>query len=59
MNTSRTTRSERLLRTLAPYQEVLIVTHDNPDPDGIAAGWAIAWLVEEKTRQEGPPRGRW
>jgi nanoRNase/pAp phosphatase (c-di-AMP/oligoRNAs hydrolase) len=24
------------------------VTHDNPDPDAIATGWAVQWLVVEK-----------
>jgi nanoRNase/pAp phosphatase (c-di-AMP/oligoRNAs hydrolase) len=42
------TRSDRLLRVLSDYQEVLIVTHDNPDPDAIAAGWALFELVAEK-----------
>jgi len=40
--------SEHLLETVAPYDQVFVVTHDNPDPDAIAAGWAIAWLVEKK-----------
>jgi nanoRNase/pAp phosphatase (c-di-AMP/oligoRNAs hydrolase) len=33
---------------LAEYEEFLIVTHDNPDPDAIAAGWAIHDLVGRK-----------
>ena len=48
MKRPRLLRSERLLRVLADYQHVLVVMHDNPDPDAIAAGWAIVWLVEEK-----------
>ena len=48
MATPRIPRSERLLRALAGYERILIVTHDNPDPDAIAAGWAVYCLVEEK-----------
>ncbi len=45
---SRPARSEALLNTLTPYREVLVVTHDNPDPDAVAAGWAIYELVRRK-----------
>ena len=48
MRSPRTSRSERLLRILSDYGQALVVTHDNPDPDGIAAGWAVAWLVQKK-----------
>jgi nanoRNase/pAp phosphatase (c-di-AMP/oligoRNAs hydrolase) len=41
-------RSQSLLEVLAEYEEILIVTHDNPDPDAIAAGWAIHELVDQK-----------
>jgi nanoRNase/pAp phosphatase (c-di-AMP/oligoRNAs hydrolase) len=41
-------RSDRLLDLLATYDQVLVVTHDNPDPDAIAAGWAIKHLVDER-----------
>lgn len=40
--------SERLLRALAEYEQVLVVMHDNPDPDAIASGWGIAWMIGEK-----------
>lgn len=42
-------RSDRLLEVLGEFQQVLILAHDNPDPDAIATGWAIATLVREKT----------
>ena len=42
------TRSSRLLAALANYQQVLVVTHDNPDPDAIASGWALSWLIRHK-----------
>jgi nanoRNase/pAp phosphatase (c-di-AMP/oligoRNAs hydrolase) len=48
MSRPRRLRSERLLETLSDCEEVLVITHDNPDPDAIAAGWAIDWLVSEK-----------
>jgi nanoRNase/pAp phosphatase (c-di-AMP/oligoRNAs hydrolase) len=48
MKTARARRSDRLLGVLAEYDEVLVVTHDNPDPDAMASGWAILRLVEAK-----------
>jgi len=48
MATSRTSRSERFLSAVSAYPEILVVSHDNPDPDAIAAGWAIQWLISEK-----------
>jgi nanoRNase/pAp phosphatase (c-di-AMP/oligoRNAs hydrolase) len=45
---SRTKPSERLLKALAPYDQVFVVTHDNPDPDAVATGWAIALLIQER-----------
>ena len=40
------TRSERLLEVLGGASEVVVLTHDNPDPDGIAAGWGVCTLVQ-------------
>ena len=40
--------SERLLQALRGHAEVLVVMHDNPDPDAIAAGWGVLRLVQEK-----------
>ena len=48
MTTRRTKPSERFLKALAPYDQVFVVTHDNPDPDAIATGWAAALLVKER-----------
>jgi nanoRNase/pAp phosphatase (c-di-AMP/oligoRNAs hydrolase) len=42
-------RSEHFLRVLEPYAEVAIITHDSPDPDGLAAGWALLSLVRRCT----------
>jgi nanoRNase/pAp phosphatase (c-di-AMP/oligoRNAs hydrolase) len=44
----RPTKSGRLLKVLAGYEEVVIVAHDNPDPDAVATGWAVWLLVKER-----------
>lgn len=41
-------RSDRLLEVLDAYDEVVVVSHDNPDPDAIATGWALSVLVKKK-----------
>ena len=46
--TQRRTRSDELIDVLSDYRDVLIVAHDNPDPDAIATGWGISTLIEEK-----------
>jgi nanoRNase/pAp phosphatase (c-di-AMP/oligoRNAs hydrolase) len=43
-------RSDCLLQVLSAYDRCLVVTHDNPDPDAIATGWAIVCLIQEKLR---------
>lgn len=45
---SRTSRSERFLSAMSAYDEIFVVTHDNPDPDAIASGWAIYCLIEAR-----------
>ena len=40
-------RSARLLEVLGSYDQVLVVMHDNPDPDAIASGWGVEVLVRE------------
>ena len=42
------TPSDRLLKVLGDYDRILVVAHDNPDPDAIATGWAIQCLVDER-----------
>ena len=37
-----------MLDILAEYERCLIITHDTPDPDAIATGWALAFLIEQK-----------
>lgn len=36
------TRSERLLAAIDGFESVVVVAHDNPDPDAIASGWAVS-----------------
>jgi nanoRNase/pAp phosphatase (c-di-AMP/oligoRNAs hydrolase) len=48
VRTKRRSRSDRLLAVLAGYERCLVVTHDNPDPDAIATGWAVHTLITEK-----------
>jgi nanoRNase/pAp phosphatase (c-di-AMP/oligoRNAs hydrolase) len=48
MTQKRTTRSERLLQHLSGFEEIIVVTHDNPDPDAIATGWAVRQLIAER-----------
>jgi nanoRNase/pAp phosphatase (c-di-AMP/oligoRNAs hydrolase) len=45
-------RSQRLLDVVQKYEHILIVAHDNPDPDAIASGWAIGWMVREQLGRE-------
>jgi nanoRNase/pAp phosphatase (c-di-AMP/oligoRNAs hydrolase) len=42
------TRSQRLLDTVEPFEHILIVAHDNPDPDAIASGWAVGWMIHQR-----------
>lgn len=48
MQTQVLTRSAQLLDTVSGFQHVLVITHDNPDPDAIASGWSLKWLIERK-----------
>lgn len=41
-------RLERLRQIVERKKKVLILTHNNPDPDAIAAGWALSYLLREE-----------
>jgi len=41
-------RLEKLRRILERKKKVLILTHNNPDPDAIAAGWALSYLLKKR-----------
>lgn len=51
--TKRSTKSnsQRLLEVLDDYQQILVVMHDNPDPDAIASGWGVEVLVRERLKK--------
>jgi nanoRNase/pAp phosphatase (c-di-AMP/oligoRNAs hydrolase) len=36
------------LGEIVSQKRVLVLTHNNPDPDAIAAGWALAYLIRKK-----------
>jgi len=38
---------DKLVGFARSHRHALILTHDNPDPDSLAAGVALAWLLEE------------
>jgi len=42
------TRARGLLQALRDKKALLVLTHTNPDPDGMASGFALAWLVEKE-----------
>jgi nanoRNase/pAp phosphatase (c-di-AMP/oligoRNAs hydrolase) len=50
-NKKKAKRSDHFLETVDKYNEVLMVTHDNPDPDAIGAGWALVELVKKKLQK--------
>ncbi len=50
MADKRPKRSDRLLAVLDEYRATMIVMHNNPDPDAIAAGWALKELIESRLR---------
>ncbi|MEQ9410732.1 MAG: DHH family phosphoesterase [Fuerstiella sp.] len=52
MGTAKQLRSSEFLRAVAEFDNIAIVTHDNPDPDAIAAGWAIRRLIRKKQKVE-------
>ena len=39
---------ERLLRTTSGITKLLIVTHNDPDPDAIGAAMALSYLLKER-----------
>jgi nanoRNase/pAp phosphatase (c-di-AMP/oligoRNAs hydrolase) len=40
------------LGEIVSQKRVLVLTHNNPDPDAIAAGWALAYLIRKKFRSQ-------
>lgn len=46
-------RVERLLSLLRGHSDVVILTHNDPDPDSIASAWGLAWLLESTIQCRG------
>ena len=44
-------RSEKFISSVNSCKEVVIVTHNNPDPDAIAAGWCIRELITKTIKK--------
>jgi nanoRNase/pAp phosphatase (c-di-AMP/oligoRNAs hydrolase) len=40
--------SKRFLEVASGYRNVVVMTHDNPDPDAIASGWALIHLIKKR-----------
>lgn len=40
---------ERLDQVLENQQELLVIIHNNPDPDAIATAWALCYLAEKRS----------
>src|SRR3990167_8696408 len=43
---------EQLLGLLQDIEKVLIITHDNPDPDAMSAAAALKYLIEERAHKK-------
>ena len=43
--------SDALLDLLSDHEQILIVMHDNPDPDAIASAWALQTLIEARLQR--------
>jgi nanoRNase/pAp phosphatase (c-di-AMP/oligoRNAs hydrolase) len=48
----RKTRLEELLALARGRRRAVVLTHDNPDPDSMAAGVGLAWLLKRLARLE-------
>ena len=40
--------SKRLLELALAYENIVVMAHNNPDPDAISSGWAIVHLIRER-----------
>lgn len=43
-------RLEQMAKVLRGKKRMLVLTHDNPDPDCIASGWALTRVIRKLTR---------
>lgn len=49
--THKLSKSDKFLELASRYDDLLFVLHDNPDPDGLASGWALGELVKQKLKR--------
>jgi nanoRNase/pAp phosphatase (c-di-AMP/oligoRNAs hydrolase) len=45
-------RLAKLLAAIGPARRILILTHDNPDPDALASAWALHSLLSRRRGRE-------
>jgi nanoRNase/pAp phosphatase (c-di-AMP/oligoRNAs hydrolase) len=45
-------RLARLLAAIGPARRVLVLTHDNPDPDALASAWALHAILSRGRRRD-------
>lgn len=43
--------SRQLIDAARRYRQVLVMAHNNPDPDAISSGWAVAHLIRSTTNK--------
>ena len=48
MSENKELKTEALRKILRRNRKVIIFLHDNPDPDAIASGWALQYLLKKK-----------
>lgn len=51
MASKRQKRSDRLLSVLDEYRSTVIIMHNNPDPDAMAAGWALLMIISRQLKK--------
>jgi len=52
MTDGRLNRSTELLQILSGFKNIAVITHDNPDPDAISAGWAVCRLIRKTIKRD-------
>jgi nanoRNase/pAp phosphatase (c-di-AMP/oligoRNAs hydrolase) len=48
--TERTLKTAKLLDTIGSNRKVVVLTHDNPDPDSLASAAALSTLIQQKLK---------
>jgi nanoRNase/pAp phosphatase (c-di-AMP/oligoRNAs hydrolase) len=45
-------RLERMIQAVEGSRRILVLTHDNPDPDAIASAWALGRVLKRMTKRK-------